>query len=269
MFHGCFILKRLSFDAFWNSQEREMPSHYFHGLDGNRIIDRQLMQKRRSEESGKDDGGGSEIQYIAINRQIGSEGIKAARLLAELMDWKVYDSEILNFMADNMQVKKSAIESVDEKTISWIRDWARQIRGRKSKQHVDQMSYFKQLVNVLMLIARNGRAIIVGRSAGLILPRENGLSIRVTAPFNVRCERYAREYNITVTEAGEILKRVDKDQFNFGKTFLGKDITESKHYDLVLNTEKLLINSVARLIWRAYDLRIESEDKLLQEEILS
>jgi hypothetical protein len=63
---------------------------------------------------------GVKIDYIAISRELGSGGAEIAQALAGLLKWQVYDKEILDYMAENMDVHKSVLESVDERTIGWI-----------------------------------------------------------------------------------------------------------------------------------------------------
>ena len=199
---------------------------------------------------------GAEIDYITISREAGSGGEKIAQILADLMKWQLYDKGILDYMSENMQVHKSILESVDERTIGWIEDWLAPIFTKKATDHVDQLSYYRHLVKVLLVIAKHGNAVIVGRAAGQVLPRDKGLSVRVTAPFELRCKRYAEEQGISLSDATAIVKKADKEQIKFVKNFANKDISEPKDYDIVCNTEKLNPTSVARLIWRAFDERI-------------
>ncbi len=203
----------------------------------------------------------TEIGYITISQQLGSGGEQIVQILSELSKWQIYDHEILDYMAENMDVHVKALESVDERTISWINDWLAPLFSSNSGEHVEQMSYYKHLGKVLLVIAKHGRAIIIGRSAGQILPREKGLSVRITAPFELRCNRYAKENNISAEEAAELVKTSDKRQAGFMKELLQKDIDDPIWYDIVINMEKLTPKSVAKLIWRALEQRIISRQE--------
>ena len=57
------------------------------------------------------------------------------------------------------------------------------------------------------------------------------------------------------------MRKTDKNQVKFVRDFLGKDIYDSKHYDIVCSTEKLNPKSVAKLIWRAFDQRVQAEQE--------
>ncbi len=195
---------------------------------------------------------GVKIDYIAISRELGSGGAEIAQALTGLLKWQVYDKEILDYMAENMDVHKSVLESVDERTISWIEDWLAPIFTEKA---VRQLDYYRHLTKVLLVIAKHGRATILGRAAGMILPRESGLSVRIIAPFDLRCQRYAHRNNIALDKAKSIVIREDRARKEFAKDFLNADICDCKYYDIVINTEKFSPESAAKLIWRTLDQR--------------
>jgi len=204
---------------------------------------------------------GAEIDYITISRELGSGGEEIARMISDLMKWQLYDHEILDYMAENMDVHVKALESVDEKTRGWINKRLVPLFASQSSKHVSQASYYKHLGEALLIIAKHGRAIIMGRAACLVLPRNRGLNVRITAPFAARCKRYAKEHNVDINKASSIVKKADKDQKRFVKDFMGKDHTDPRFYDLVCNTEKLHPVSVAKLICRAFDLRVKCEQE--------
>jgi len=61
--------------------------------------------------------------------------------------------------------------------------------------------------------------------------------------------------NIPLKEAQAEVKKIDMAQRAFVKSFLGEDIDDPKHYDIICSTEKLSPTSVAKLIWRTLDQR--------------
>jgi cytidylate kinase len=237
------------------------------GHDVNTIVERQMAQWDQE----KDDASigekeqqihlsdGTEIDYVTVGRDAGSGGAEVAQMLADLMQWKLYDKEIIDYMAENMNVHVKVLSSVDEQTVGKMKQWLGSLFS--NTKQVTPQSYYEHLGEVLLVIARHKNAVIVGRAAGLILPRDKGLSIRVTAPFNLRCKRYAKEYSISIEKAASAVKKADKAQRNFVKDFLGEDLSDPKHYDIVCNTEKLYPISAAQLVCRAFDQRVISQQK--------
>ena len=237
---------------FQNKEIDQIVEHQLSQWDLSRNIkDKSEMQAQLASDA--------RIDYITISRELGSGGEEVARILSDLMKWQLFDKEILDYMAKNMNVHVRALESVDERSMGWMEDWLKPVFASKSDEHVEQLSYYKHLGKVLLVISKHGQAIIVGRAAGLLLPREKGLSVRVTAPFELRCKRYAQQNHISIEEATSIVKEADKTQNRFVKNFLEKDVNDSRYYDIVCNTEKISPVSVAKVIWRALELRIVSE----------
>jgi len=244
-----------------------MASRGIQSREIDQIIERQMRQWElgRSAQVNKEReahlaaGKGEVIDYITISRERGSGGEQIAKILADLLKWQWYDREILDRMAEDMKVHKSVVQSVDERTIGWIEDWLGPLFTGRS---VGQLSYYQHLAKILLVIARHGQAIIVGRAAGLLLPRQRGLSVRVTAPFELRCERYAQENQVGLKEAKGIVQKADRAQRSFVRDMLNTDLWDCRHYDIVINTEKLTPKSSAKLIWRTLDQRRVGEEKL-------
>jgi len=234
-----------------------MPSRIFRGREISGIVENQmrnweLTQSEKALSEHRARLAGREIHFITVSRELGSGGGEISRILSELMSWQLYDKEVLDYMSENMNVHKSVLEHLDKRQSSWIEDFFGPLF---SDRHVPHVSYCRHLVKVLFAIAQHEQAIIVGRAAGMVLPREKGLSVRATAPLDVRCERYAQKENISLKEAKGLVAKSDAAQRSFVKSFLNRDVTEASHYDIVFNTENLLPESVAKLIWRALDQR--------------
>lgn len=237
-----------------------MCARLYQNENYDQIIERQVNEWRRSrEKSGEITHHAGDIDYITISREMGSGGEEIAQILSELMGWQRFDKEILNYMSENMDVHVRTLESVDERTVSWINDWLVPLFSSKPEGHVEQLTYYKHLGKVLMVIAKHGKAIIVGRAANIVLPRERGLAVRVTAPFELRCKRYAREHDIRLGEAMQLIEKNDERQARFVKDFISRDIDNPINYDIVVNTEKLTPTAVAKLLWRALDERVSSK----------
>ncbi|MCF7958518.1 MAG: cytidylate kinase-like family protein [Phycisphaerae bacterium] len=234
-----------------------------HNREINSIVESQMRQwvissdqQARSEiRLASDDQ--SVVKYISISRDLGSCGGEIGNVLAELMDWQIYDKEILDHMAKDMDIHKNVLESVDERTTGFIEEW---LTPFFTKKQVAQDTYYHHLLKTLMVIANHGRAIIIGRAAGMILPPKNGLRIRVTSPIDLRIQRIAQRNNISLDQAKRLVKNSDKARRDFAHKFLGKDVFDSLNYDLVINSKYLSPQAIAKLIWRALDQRLQIEN---------
>jgi cytidylate kinase len=237
-----------------------MSAKHYQSREMNHIVEHQMRQweisrdqQIKSEKQLRLAESNIDIDYITISRELGSGGEIIAADLADMLQWQLYDKQILDFMSEDMNVHKSLLESVDEHTIGWIEEWLEPFFTRKTG--IEQLAYYRHLIHVLMIIAKHGQAIIVGRAAGLVLPRQNGLSVRVTASLEQRAKNYARDLEISEAEAFSIVEKADRTQKSFVRNFVNQDVTDARHYDITINTEKFTPHSAAKLIWRCLDQR--------------
>ncbi len=234
-----------------------MVSRFAHPKSVNQLVEDHMRQwelgKTAAARSELRSRTGKQIDYITISRDLGSGGEEVAASLSELLGWQVYDKEILNYMAEDLHVQEQLIRSIDEGTTNWVEESLAAIVGPEN--YVGQFRYYSHLTRVLLVISRHGRAIIVGRAAGLVLPREHGLSIRVTAPVVLRAQAVARDEGISFEQARKQVEKSDQTQRRFVKEYAHKDFQDCSNFDLVFSIEKLSPQSVAKLIWRALDQR--------------
>jgi hypothetical protein len=67
-------------------------------------------------------GAGSRAFTIALSRESGARGTSTAREVGARLGWTVYDHELLERMAQEMKLRTSLLESVDEKRVSWLQE---------------------------------------------------------------------------------------------------------------------------------------------------
>src|SRR5687767_12951302 len=57
---------------------------------------------------------------IALSREAGTYGALVARKAADRLGWPVYDQELVQRIADDMGVRRTLLESVDERKVGWV-----------------------------------------------------------------------------------------------------------------------------------------------------
>jgi len=183
--------------------------------------------------------------YVAISRDTGAGAGELGELLGRRLGWDVFNKELLEFMVDKYHLDKSMVEMVDETSSSWMLEtfgkWI-------SQRVVTQTEYISRLGKVLMVAARHGNTIFVGRGAQFFLPRERGVAIQVIAPLTMRLERVMQREGITADEARRYLKKKDSERRDFVREHFGYDVTDPHLYDLVVNLEHLSMDHTVELI---------------------
>jgi cytidylate kinase len=185
---------------------------------------------------------------IALSRESGARGTLTAREVGVRLGWTVYDHELLERIAQEMNLRTSLLESVDEKTVSWLQECAEAFALVPS---VSGSAYVRHLVQTLLSLAAHGECVIVGRGAAQILPVETTLRVRLVAPVEWRIVAIGQKLGISREEAARQIERTDRERIRFVKDHFHKDATDPREYDLVLNSSRFSVSQCADLIVEA------------------
>jgi cytidylate kinase len=182
---------------------------------------------------------------IAISREAGANGSAIGRLLGERLGWPVYDYELVERIASDMGLRSELLESVDEKRMNWLQEFADSFTSAKS---VTESAYVRQLVETLLALAIHGDCIIVGRGANVIAPPETSLRIRLVAPIWARIATVQKRRNLPFELAQHWIEKTDRDRARFIKDHFHKEADDPHLHDLVLNTSRFSLETCAEII---------------------
>lgn len=183
--------------------------------------------------------------YVAISREAGAGGTRIARLVGQALDWDVLGRELLDFITQRYSVPREMLELVDETRANWVRDV---LVTRFESRLVKQDDYATLLERVILLAAIHGSVVFVGRGAHLILPRDQGLAVRVVAPRENRIRREMDRRGIDAKEAEKTIDATEAGRRDFSRRYFGADIEDPHCFDLVINTERVSEETAARQI---------------------
>ncbi len=183
--------------------------------------------------------------YLTISREAGAGGSRIARLVGEAIGWEVLDRKLLECVAERYHTSPAVLELVDETTTSWITEM---FGNWLDPATVSQMQYVCRLSRVILMAARAGKVVFVGRGAQFILPRERGLRVRIVAPQKYRVQQIMERRHLSFEEAREYVVKTDADRQECARQYYHHDITDPHLFDLVVNVEKLGPQRTAHLI---------------------
>jgi len=194
---------------------------------------------------------------IAVSREAGTYGAAIAREVADRLGWPVYDCELIQRIADDLGVRRTLLDSVDERQVGWVNEC---VKNFLSVPEVSEGTYFRKLVETLLSLAAHGECVIVGRGATVALPLATTLRVRVVAPIECRIEAVRREHSISVKAATTQVETKDRERNRFVTRHFQIDPTNPSNYDLVLNTARFSKKECADFVIAALDrLRAHSE----------
>ena len=194
--------------------------------------------------------------YIAISRDMGAGASEVARRIGARLGWDVLDREVLNHMAEEYHLEKAMLEAVDETTTSWQLE----VFGRWiSKRVVTETKYVDRLGKVLLMAARHGSTVFVGRGAQFFLPRERGLAIQIIAPLQQRIAHVMEREHMSRDTAQAYITKRDHERREFVRVHFDQDVSDPHLCDLVINHGHVDIDWAVDLIVRSCEHKFGGE----------
>jgi cytidylate kinase len=164
--------------------------------------------------------------YVAISREAGVDAADLAAAVSAKCGWKVFDRELLDYLAEHDHLSRLALEFVDERTVSWFHE----MFGKWLE---------KQLVSQAEYVSRLGK---------LMLPRERGIVVRLVAPEKERLTRLTKRTGKSTREAKRTLGELDTSRAQFVQRYFHHDIADPHLYDLVINLGYIPREEAAEII---------------------
>src|SRR5262249_48199375 len=95
------------------------------------------------------------------------------------------------------------------------------------------------LARVILAVAVQGKAMLIGRGAGYVLPRETTLHVRIIAPLPDRIAYMSQWLRLTLDEAAEQVRLLDNRPAEFMQAHFHRQPSDIYQYDLLLNSSLL------------------------------
>jgi cytidylate kinase len=170
--------------------------------------------------------------YLAISREAGVEASTLARAVGTQLGWKVFDDELLDYIAEHEHMSRVALEFVDERAVSWFHE----MFCKLLESHlVSQAEYVSRLGKMLLLASQHESAVFVGRGVRFILPRDRGFAVRVIAPIKQRIKTIMERKHCSEREAKTFIESTDREREQFVRRYFLHEVTDPHQYDLVIN----------------------------------
>ena len=192
--------------------------------------------RRRSREVAEAGEKPAEGPWIAVSRQAGSHGSELAAKVAEKLGWRAYDKEILAAIATETFSDELVLSRLDEHA---VREFDEYLVGIIVPEDPGQARYLVGMMRVIARLARQGRAVLVGRGAGWFLTPACGLRVRLIGSTDARVAEVARDHGVALDEARRLVAENDEAQRAFIRQAFHREIDDPAGYDLFLNVPDL------------------------------
>lgn len=182
---------------------------------------------------------------ISLGREFGSGGHKIAEMLAERFNLPLYDSNLLEHIAEEKNIEGKYLKKYDEKPKSRL--FSRTVRGYSNSMsdNIAEMQF-----EFLKKKAANGESfVVVGRCSETILKEYEGLiSIFVLGDRDKKAEHVMEKFGVSKDEALAIMKQEDWKRKSYHNYHCKGKWGDSRNYDFSINSSKLGVEKTTDII---------------------
>ena len=184
------------------------------------------------------------IRVITIEREYGSGGADIARKLAEQLGWQLWDQQLTDEIARQLECESRAVEEHSERVDTLrYRLFRAFLRGSfegslnaPRLKMVDADCIREAAERVVTEAAKSGNSVIVGRgSAYYLRDRPDAFHVFVYAPFEAKVQRLRAAGN-SEKKAIELAETVDRDRAEYIKQYFDVDWPARTFFHLMINS---------------------------------
>ena len=196
------------------------------------------------------------MAVITISRQFGAGGKTLGEMVAKKMNYSFVDNEIIQMVAKKAKVSTHWVESIEKeaggKLLKFMtglvsKNLVERILDEK-RGYIDEEIFVDLLNKIIVQIAAEGDAVILGRGGQYILrDREDTFHVLLIAHMNDRIRFMEEHYDLSTAQATQAVNREDKRRSNLYRKFGKEDYDHPDLYHLVLNMSKLKLEKACDL----------------------
>mgnify|MGYP000516354557 CR=1 FL=1 len=209
----------------------------------------------------------SDQLIITLGREFGSGGKEIGQKLADRLNIKCYDSELLSIAAKNSGFCEEILKKNDEKpTNSFLYSLVMDtysMSGYTSAPFVDMPLNHKVFLaqfEAIKKIASEESCVIVGRCADYALEdNPELLSVFIHADMDARIRRIARDFDLTDAKAKDMIRKTDKQRSSYYNYYTNKRWGDANSYQFCLDSSKLGIEGTVEAILKLIEIKDNQE----------
>lgn len=198
-------------------------------------------------------------RIITVSREFGSGGRTVGKMLAEKLNLKYYDKELVKEISMQTGFDPKYIEEHGEHAPG--RSVLSYIFGGQTLSHPDIMNgmtpadfLWCMQRKIILELAEKGDCVIVGRCADYILrERQDCLNVFIHAPKPQRAERIVKLYGESDVAPEKRLDDKDGRRRANYRHFTGRDWGDAKNYHISLDSAALGVEGCVELIAAAFE----------------
>lgn len=190
-------------------------------------------------------------KVIVISREFGSGGRTIGKNLAEQLNIKCYDKQIIKQIAKESGFDDKYVEETSESSKSFFEQIFSQDAFYAGPNNQDDIWFIQcQYIHKIA----EGPCVIVGRCADYLLnDRDDVLKVFIHSDIESRAKRIVDVYGESDVDAMTRVKTKDKKRISFYEHYTGLNWGDAYNYHLCLDSGKLGIEKCVSIIKQIYE----------------
>ena len=188
-------------------------------------------------------------QVITIGCEYGAKGNAIGKRVAELLEIKFYDRDLVDSIIDEVGVPRDIMEKVEAGVVIAGKGAKGEERGNFSKYAdlTDRAIHVQK--QIIRKLADKDSCVIIGRSADYILhDRDDVLRIFIYSPNEKRIKNVMESHNLSEADAKLLITEKDKRYHMRHKTLTGSNRGDRHNRDMLIDSSLLGVEGTAEYI---------------------
>ena len=188
-------------------------------------------------------------QVITIGCEYGAKGNAIGKRVAELLEIKFYDRDLVDSIIDEVGVPRDIMEKVEAGVVIAGKGAKGEERGNFSKYAdlTDRAIHVQK--QIIRKLAEKDSCVIIGRSADYILhDRDDVLRIFIYSPNEKRIKNVMESHNLSEADAKLLITEKDKRYHMRHKTLTGSNRGDRHNRDMMIDSSLLGVEGTAEYI---------------------
>ncbi|MDD7305162.1 MAG: cytidylate kinase-like family protein [Peptoniphilaceae bacterium] len=189
-------------------------------------------------------------RVVAISREFGSGGRTIGQKLAERLNIKCYDSELIQKIAEESGFSKDYVKKEDENKPSY---WQTPFFTYNYKATSNQDVIWASQEKIIKDLAKDQPCVIVGRCAEYILRDDpKVLKVFIHADEEKRAQRIVNVYGEKTDSPEKRIRDKDKQRRAYHAYYTETDWADAENYDICLDSGRLGIDKCVNILHDLY-----------------
>lgn len=217
-----------------------------------RIFDRWITDPALQKEQAPQHSGNI---IITIAREFGSGGHLLGEMLSKELGIHLYDKEFIGMAARESGMDKQYIVKNEQSIPSF---WLKCILSKNSEQPLEASLSTDDVLfvaesRIVQELAAKESCIIIGRCADFVLKDyPNILKVFCYSDLQSALDRCINQYGVAKEQAEEEIHRINRNRIHHYEYYTGKKWGDPHHYNLMLNTGSIKLETACRLVSEVY-----------------